>query len=220
MLASCTLEHAAVGDSVEEIDRRRADEARDEQGVGTLVEIIGGALLLDPAAVHHHDPVGHRRRFDLIVSDEDRRHAELALDAADLGAHREPQPGVEVRQRLVEQQQMRPLDQGAGERHALLLAAGKLARPPIEQDIDAHERGDLARAALGVGPFDRLEAQREHDVVEHRHVGIERVGLEHDADIAAPRLDVVDPRAVERDLAARRLVDPREHHQCRRLAAA
>ncbi len=118
------VEHAAVGVSIEEIDRRRADEAGDEQRIGTLVEILGSALLLDPAAVHHHHPVGHRRRFDLIVGDEDRGHAEFALDAADLGAHREPQPGVEVRQRLVEQQQVRPLDQRAGERHALLLPAG------------------------------------------------------------------------------------------------
>ena len=59
--------------------------------------------------------------------------------------------GVEVRQRLVEQQQMRPLDQRAGERDALLLAAGELARPPVEQPVDAHQRGDLARAALGLG---------------------------------------------------------------------
>ena len=36
------------------------------------------------------------------------------------------------------------------------------------------------------------------------HARIERVGLEDDADIAVPRFDVVDPRAVERDLAARR----------------
>ena len=49
---------------------------------------------------------------------------------------------------------------------------------------------------------------------------IERVGLEHDADVAAARLDVVDPRTVERDVAAARLVDAGEHQQRRRLAAA
>ena len=101
------LDHGAVGFPVEQVDRRRADEAGDEQCVGALVEIFGGAFLLDPAAIHHHHAVGHRRGFDLIVGDEDRGHAQFALDAADLGAHGEPQPRVEVRQRLVEQQQVR-----------------------------------------------------------------------------------------------------------------
>ena len=115
---------------------------------------------------------------------------------------------------------MRPLDQRPGERHALLLAAGELARPPVEKTVHSHERCDLPRAALGLGPLDRLEAQREHDVVEYRHVRIQRIGLKDNSDVAASRFDVVDPRAIERDIAAGRLVDTREHHECRRFAAA
>ena len=71
----------------QEIDRRRADEAGDEQAVRPVVEIVGRADLLDPALAHADDAVGHRRRLDLVVGDQDRRHAELALQAADLAAH-------------------------------------------------------------------------------------------------------------------------------------
>ena len=145
-VCSRTLICAVRGMTVEQIDRRRADEARDEQRRGPLVELLRGALLLDAARVHDDDAVGHRRRLDLVVRHEDRRHTELALDAADLGAHREAQRRVEIRQRLVEQQQMRPLDESARERDALLLAARELARAPVEQRVDPHQRRDLAGA--------------------------------------------------------------------------
>ena len=48
------------------------------------------------------------------------------MDALDLGAHLDAQLGVEVGERLVEQQQPRLQHQRAGDRDALLLAAGEL----------------------------------------------------------------------------------------------
>ncbi len=144
------LDHGAIRISIEQVDRRRADEAGDEQRIWALVEILGGAFLLDATGMHDHYAIGHRCRFDLIVGDKDRGYAEFALDATDLGAHGEPQSRVEVRQRLVEQKQVRPLDQRPGERDALLLAARELARPPVEKSVDAHERRDLPRARLGL----------------------------------------------------------------------
>ncbi len=53
-----------------------------------------------------------------------------------------------------------------------------------------------------------------------RHVRIERVGLEHDADVAIARLDLVDHGAIEQQLAAARQIDARKHEQAGRLAAA
>ena len=49
---------------------------------------------------------------------------------------------------------------------------------------------------------------------------IERVGLEDDADVAVPRLHLVDDMAVEEDLAAARQVDAGKQEEARRLAAA
>ena len=46
----------------------------------------------------------------------------------ELGAHVDPQLGVEARQRLVHQEHGRVGDDGAGERDALALAAGAVPR--------------------------------------------------------------------------------------------
>ena len=50
----------------------------------------------------------------------------FALDRADLLAQRHADLGVERRERLVEQQHLRLRRERAGQRHALLLAAGEL----------------------------------------------------------------------------------------------
>ena len=50
------------------------------------------------------------------------------LEQLELDLHLLPELAVERAERLVEEQHRRPVDEGAGERHALLLAAGELAR--------------------------------------------------------------------------------------------
>ena len=57
----------------------------------------------------------------------------------DLGAHLHAQLGVEVRQRLVEQEHLRVADDGPAHGHALALAARELARVAVEQWLQAED---------------------------------------------------------------------------------
>ena len=107
-------------------DVQRADEGGDEARLRPVVDLERRADLLRPAAVHHHDAVGDRQRLFLVVRHEDRGDAEVLLDLADLLAQRHAHLGVERGKRLVEQQHLRLRRERAGERHALLLAAGEL----------------------------------------------------------------------------------------------
>ena len=59
----------------------------------------------------------------LVMGDVDGGDADLALQALELDAHLLAQLGVEVGQGLVQEQQARGLDDGAGQGDALLLAA-------------------------------------------------------------------------------------------------
>ena len=58
------------------------------------------------------------------------------VQALDLGAHVDAQLGVEVGQRLVEQEDLRVAHQRAAHGDALALAAGELARLAVEQMAD------------------------------------------------------------------------------------
>ena len=85
------------------------------------------------------------------MGDVDHGAAELAVKLDQLGAHAGAQLGVEVGERLVEEEGCRVADQGAAERHALALAAGELAGLAGEQLADAEQARGLAHPGRGLG---------------------------------------------------------------------
>ena len=126
---------------------RRADEVGDEARSRPLIDIVRHADLDDLAVVEHGHAIGHRQGFALVVGDEDEGDAELLLQRLQFLLHLLAELEVERAERLVEQQHLRPVDQRAGERHALALAAGKLRRAAllVAGKLDHGERG------LGLG---------------------------------------------------------------------
>ena len=69
------------------------------------------------------------------------------MQRLDLGPHLHPQLGVEVGQRLVEQEHLRIAHDRPAHRHALALAAGELARVAVEQVAEAQDVGGFATCA-------------------------------------------------------------------------
>ena len=94
---------------------------------GVLEDALGRVVLLDAAVAHDRQPVAERQRLGLVVGDEHGGEAEAAVELVDLGRHLVAQAGVEVAQRLVEQDEVGAGDEPAGEGDALLLATAELA---------------------------------------------------------------------------------------------
>ena len=124
-----------------------ADEVGDEPRRGPLVELLGRAQLLDVPRVHDRDPVAHRERLLLVVGHVDERDPDLLLDALQLDLQLAAELEVERAQRLVEQQDVRPVRQRPRERDALLLAAGELVRLALLVAVEPHQRERVADAA-------------------------------------------------------------------------
>jgi hypothetical protein len=97
------------------------DEVGHERGRRPVVDLPRTAHLLDASLPHDDDAVGHAQGLFLVVRDVDRRQAEPALERSDLHPHLDAQPGVQVAQRLIEEEHPRLIDQRPRERHALLL---------------------------------------------------------------------------------------------------
>ena len=86
------------------VHRRRADEARDE-GVGRpVVDMLRRAGLLDIAVAHDDDAIGERHRLYLIVGDVDHGGLQPLVQLANLRPHLHAELGVEVGERLVEEE--------------------------------------------------------------------------------------------------------------------
>ena len=104
----------------------------------------------------------------------------LQLPARLFAQHR-----VEVRERLVEQQDPRLGREGAGERDALLLAAGEPRDGPGLEPRELDGREGLGHAARPLGLADALRGEPEGDVLAGRHVREERVVLEDHSEAAS-----------------------------------
>ena len=104
------------------------DEAGDEAGGRTLVDLERGADLLQPSARHHPDAVAHGQRLALVVGDVDEGRAQAPLEPLQLLLELEAELQVEGGQRLVEEEDAWLVDEGAREGDPLLLAAGQLGR--------------------------------------------------------------------------------------------
>ena len=122
---------------------------------------------------------------------------------AKLAAHLQAQELVERRQRLVEQQHARVGDQRAGERDALLLAAGELAPACARRSAAICTRSSISRALAALRLADAAHLQIEGDVVEAGQMREQRVVLEHHGGAALHRRQADHRLAVDPDVAAR-----------------
>ena len=74
--------------------------------VGMVVDLLRRAELAHAAAVHHGDAVAQRQRLRLVVRHVHGGEAHLPRDLGEPDARALAQPGIQVRQRLVQQQHL------------------------------------------------------------------------------------------------------------------
>ena len=103
-----------------------SEEAGDEAGARKPENPLGRVHLHAAAAVQDRDPIAHGERLLLIVRHVEEGGAGRLLDLGQLALHLAADLFVERGERLVEQQELWPRGQGAGDRHSLLLAAREL----------------------------------------------------------------------------------------------
>ena len=145
---------------------------------GRVVEQLRLGDLLEHAGAHHRDAVAHRHRLDLVVRHVDRRRLELLLELRDVRAHLYAQLRVEVRKRLVHEEDLRAADDRAAHRDALPLTAGQLLRLAVEllRQVEHLRRPRHALVDLVLRLL--AQAKAERDVLEHRQMRVERVVLD------------------------------------------
>ena len=155
--------------------------------------------------------------------------AEPLLQLLELDPHLLAQLGVEIGQGFIQQQDLRLAHEPAREREPLLLAAGELGRRACLKSAHAHHVQcaqhlvlDLSRGVFAVA----RDLERKGDVLEHRHVRPDRVGLEHHADAAVARrhmdalVGVAYDLVGDDDFSGLRTLKAGEAAQRRGLAAA
>jgi hypothetical protein len=160
------------------------------------------------------------------VGDAQCGEPEIADQRLQPGARLVPQLRIEVGQRFVQQDHRRFVDQCAGDRHTLLLAAGELVRIALAEVREPQAPQRVLDAAIDLRALDAAQAQPVGDVVEDRLVRPQRIGLEDEAEAALldRELDAalrIEQRPIaDRDAPLVRTLQTRDTAQQCRLAAA
>ena len=149
-----------------------------------MIDVVGRVVLLQHAEIHHRDPMRERERLDLVVRHVDDGLLGLELNAMQLTPHLMTHLGLEVRERLVEQKDLRVRDQRAADGDALQLGRRELARLAPELVTQADERGDLVDLLVHLRAADLAHPEAIFQVLPHGHVREHGIVLEHEADIA------------------------------------
>jgi hypothetical protein len=199
---------------------RGAEELRHELRAGPEIELVGRAHLLDAAVVHDRDPVGEHERLLLVVRHVEHRDAELLVDLLDLELELLAQALVEGAERLVHEDQLRLVDEAAGDRDTLLLPARQLLGLAAGVGAQRYRLEHRHDAALDLAAGELAHAQREGDVLEDGHVRHQRVVLKHHAEAALARRHGGHVLAVDEDAAGRRRHHAGDDVEERRLSRA
>ena len=176
---------------------------------GLVIDIGGGADLLDLSLIHDDDGVAHGEGLLLIMGDIDKGDTHLLLDLLEFDLHVLAELEVQRAQRLVQKKDLRPVHDGPGDGHPLLLAAGEGIHRAlaIAGQVDQgqgflHPLRELRLRHLG-------DAQAKGHVLEDIHVGEERVFLKYGVDLPFVGRNIVDAFAVKEDLAGGGLPETR-----------
>jgi hypothetical protein len=117
-----------------------------------------------------------------FVSDHDDGHAELGLQFAEKREDGFAGGGIEIARGFIGEKNFRAIDEGAGDGHALLFAAGEFGGAMAEAMREADTFKGFADARGTLGAIDFGEAKREFDIFLEGHARKEIEGLEDHAD--------------------------------------
>src|SRR5579859_6649533 len=176
--------------------------------------------LLERTIAEQRDTIGKRHGLVLIVGDKEKSNADFALQRFQFALHLFAKIGVERGERLIEQQELRTINQRASERDALLLPAAEGRGPRIGEAAHLHHAQSLFHAAGDFRFWGGLDSQAVRHVFANVQVREERIILKDGVHAALVWGKRVQALAAHPDFSGRRLLEAGDQPEQRGLARA
>jgi len=176
------------------------------------------------ALAHHGDEIAHLDRLVDVMGDEQDRLGQVRLEPEELVLEALADDRVDRPEGLVHEHERRVRREGTGDTDTLALATRELARIsiPVGRRIEPHQGEELLAALATPRRAPAEEARHGRHVLADGLVGEQADLLDDVADGPSEvrELALGGILAVDEDPATRRLDEPVDHLEARRLAAA
>ena len=163
------------------------DDRDDHVGSDRALQLLRRALGDDARPVDDADAVGELVGLLEVLRREEDRHAQFRVQAPNLVPHARPTQRIESGRRLVEEQDLRVVDERGGEVEPPLHPAGVGRDPVTDGDTDVDERDEFVDTGLAFGPAQAVQAALQIEEFESGLLGVERRLLQGHADVEAHR---------------------------------
>ena len=118
------VEHVFLGCTQATMKQIHVAQELQHKGCGRMVvDLIGASLLLDPALIHDHNPVGDLHRLVLIMGDKDAGDMNFIMQTAQPATQLLSHFGIECTEGLIKQQDLGLDREGPGQGNTLALSA-------------------------------------------------------------------------------------------------
>jgi hypothetical protein len=118
------------------------------------------------------------------MGNEYKGNAQVALQGFQFNLHLLPELQVESTKGLIQQKDLGFIDEGAGKRHALPLAAGQLRRSAVTETSQRNKRQRFLGFAVARFLINAFDHETVGDIIQHGHVGEKGVVLKYGIHIA------------------------------------
>ncbi|MNC25843.1 hypothetical protein D3C75_739510 [compost metagenome] len=150
----------------------------------------------------------------------DDRRAKTFVKLAQLYPHLNPQLGIQIGQRLIEQEHLRIPHNRPAYGYALALASGQLARLALQHVFEAENGCGFLNLLLNVILRLLQVLKAKAQILADRHMRVQRVVLKHHRNIAVLRMQIIDNAFSDNNIAACLLLKACDHPQRGGFAAA
>ena len=144
---------------------------------------------------------------------------DFLMQLCDFRAHLGTQLCVQIGERLVQKEHFRGSQDGASQRNALSLTAGKVLGLSLQIFFQFQYFRRPKNLFVDLGLRNMTQAQTKRKILINGHVRIQRIVLENHRNIPVFRLYMIGEGISDIDLACSNILQPSDHAKRRRFAA-
>ena len=155
--------------------------------------------------IHNENPVAHSQGFLLVVRDKDKSNAQTLLQFPQLILHICTQLQIQSRQRLIQQNDPRLINDCPRDGYTLALTARQFANRTALKTFQLNHFQYFGNPLLNFFFINLAQTQRKGHIFKNIHMRKQCIGLKNRVDVSFISWNIIDADAIKKNIPVRRV---------------